>query len=54
MPSEPTTPERIWLLLHESDDGSYVWCDDPDPTGNGEAEAVEYVRRDRVERLKRK
>jgi hypothetical protein len=40
------TPERIWLLLHEGDEGSHVWCDDPDPSGNGETESVGYVRDD--------
>ena len=41
-----TTPERIWLLLGEGENGGHLWCDDPDPTGAGEIEAVEYVRVD--------
>lgn len=44
-PSEKT-PERIWLLLGEGDEGSHLWCDDPDPSGNGETQSVEYVRAD--------
>jgi hypothetical protein len=44
---DPTlAPETIWLLLHEGEGGSHVWCDQPDPTGNGEHDAVEYVRLD--------
>ena len=43
-----TTPERIWLLLREGDQGEHVWCDQPDPTGHGEIDAVEYIRADRV------
>jgi len=35
------TPERIWLI----DMGDCIsWCDDPDPAGTGEDDAVEYVR----------
>ena len=35
------TPERIWLI----DMGDCIaWCDDPDPSGTGEDDAVEYVR----------
>lgn len=41
-------PERIWLLLHEGEGGSHVWCDQPDPSGHGEHDAVEYVRTDLV------
>jgi hypothetical protein len=45
--TDPTlAPERIWLLLHEGDEGTHVWCDQPDPSGNGEHDAVEYVRVD--------
>jgi hypothetical protein len=44
---DPTlAPERIWLLLHEGDEGSHVWCDQPDPSGSGEHDAVEYMRLD--------
>jgi hypothetical protein len=47
MTVDPTlAPERIFLLLHEGEGGSHVWCDQPDPTGNGEHDAVEYVRLD--------
>jgi hypothetical protein len=46
---DPTlAPETIWLLLHEGEGGSHVWCDQPDPSGNGEHDAVEYVRSDLV------
>jgi hypothetical protein len=41
---ENNAPARIWLLLHEGEHGAHVWCDQPDPTGTGECEAVEYVR----------
>lgn len=35
------TPERIWLI----DMGDCIaWCDDPDPAGTGDDDAVEYVR----------
>jgi hypothetical protein len=48
---DPTlAPERIWLLLHEGDEGSHVWCDQPDPSGSGEHDAVEYVRADLIPR----
>ena len=50
----PPTPERIWLLLHEGDGGSHVWCDQPDPVGKGQIEAVEYIRADRVRSVVRK
>lgn len=40
------TPTRIWLLLHAGPEGSHVWCDTPDPDGDGAHEAVEYVRAD--------
>ena len=50
---DPTlVPERIWLLLHEGDEGSHVWCDQPDPSGSGEHEAVAYVRADLVTRTR--
>lgn len=42
--ADEQTPERIWLLLHEGDEGEHVWCDDPDPDGRGDVEAVEYLR----------
>lgn len=42
------TPARIWLLLGEGDEGSHIWSDDPNPTGSGEHDAVEYVRADGV------
>ena len=52
MTVDPTlASERIWLLLHEGDEGSHVWCDQPDPSGSGEHDAVEYVRADVAERL---
>ena len=41
-------PDRIWLLLHEGDRGEHVWCDQPDPTGTGCHDAVEYIRADLV------
>jgi hypothetical protein len=44
------TPKTIWLLLGEGDEGSHVWCDDPDPSGNGETESVEYIRADAAKR----
>jgi hypothetical protein len=40
------TPERIWLLLRAGDEGSHLWCDDPDPSGHGETESVRYTRDD--------
>lgn len=48
------TPERIWLI----DMGDCIaWCDDPDPSGTGEDDAVEYVRaaliRSQAEELER-
>jgi hypothetical protein len=46
-------PGRIWLLLHEGDQGAHVWCDQPNPTGTGEHDAVEYVRADLMEEAKR-
>ena len=39
-------PKEIWLLLNEGDQGEHLWCDDPDPTGNGNSVAVKYVRVD--------
>ena len=50
----PPTPERIWLLLGEGDGGSHVWCDQPDPDGRGQIEAVEYIRADRVRSVRAK
>ena len=54
--NDPTlAPERIWLLLHEGEGGSHVWCDQPDPSGNGvKHDAVEYVRADLVKTRKRR
>lgn len=48
------TPERIWLI----DMGDCIaWCDDPDPSGTGEDDAVEYVQsallRSQAEELER-
>ena len=43
--SKPT-PKRIWLLLGEGEEGWHLWSDDPDPSGTGETEAVEYIRVD--------
>jgi hypothetical protein len=51
---DPTVvPERIWLLLFEGEGGSHVWCDQPDPSGTGETDAVEYVRADLVRQFLR-
>jgi hypothetical protein len=51
---DPTlAPERIWLLLHEGDEGSHTWCDQPDPSGTGEHDAVEYIRADHAAWLAR-
>jgi len=44
MTTPNNAPARIWLLLHKGVHGAHVWCDNPDPTGTGECEAVEYVR----------
>ncbi len=41
-----STPERIWLLLGEGDEGSHAWCNTPNPTGSDEFTSVEYVRAD--------
>lgn len=41
-----STAARIWLLLGEGGEGSHVWSSDPDPSGSGEHDAVEYVRAD--------
>ena len=46
MPDDNTTPARIWLLLGEGDGRTHTWCDNPDPTGRGEIESVEYIRAD--------
>jgi hypothetical protein len=51
---DPTiVPERIFLLLFEGEGGSHIWCDQSDPSGSGDHDAVEYVRADRRDRLAR-
>ena len=43
------TPERIFLI-DTFEEGEYVWCDCPDP-GTEEADSVEYIRADVVEKM---
>lgn len=42
-------PKRIWLTDEGS--GDICWANEPDPSGDGEAEAVEYVRADTITAL---
>jgi hypothetical protein len=43
MTDKETMPEKIWLLLHEGDEGSTVWCDH---IPNDEMETIHYFRHD--------
>ena len=43
------TPERI-VLIDAFEEGEYVWCDCPYP-GTEEADSVEYIRADVVEKM---
>lgn len=40
-------PEEIYLMPGE-DEHDLVWCSDPDPTGNGNHDSVEYIRADKA------
>jgi hypothetical protein len=44
-------PDTIYLIP-EGDRHTYLWCDDPDPTGYGDAsEAVRYTRAPSLEQI---
>lgn len=45
-----STPEVIYLISDDLNQGEYVWCDDPVPCDEMDpADAVKYIRADLVE-----